>query len=145
MLKYCLLVNLATTTLLLSLASFFTTVEHNVLQAQQPKINPALKEAVIEDNSAEAEVTDDYALTITNKQFIDSEDILILNLTGQPIPIQERELIVSGIVRPFTREEFEQDYNLTWDLEIQKQLETKYTDKPVLVVNRIYPVTPQEN
>lgn len=94
MLKYCLLVNLATTTLLLSLASFFTTVEHNVLQAQQPKINPALKEAVIEDNSAEAEVTDDYALTITNKQFIDSEDILILNLTGQPIPIQERELIV---------------------------------------------------
>lgn len=139
MLKYCLLVNLATTTLLLSLASFFTTVEHNVLQSQQPEIDPALEEEIIEDNSAEAEITDDYAVTITNKQFIGSEDILILNLTGQPIPIQDGKLIVSGIVRPFTKEKFEQDYNLTWDLEIQQQLETEYSQKPVLVVNRIYP------
>ena len=139
MLKYCLLVNLATTTLLLSLASFFTTVEHNVLQSQQPEVEPNFEEVAIEENNVEEEFKDDYALSLKSKQFISSEDILIINLTGQPIPLENQKLIVTGIVRPFVKNELEQEYNLTWDSEIQQQLETEYSNQPVLLVNSIYP------
>ena len=139
MLKYCLLLNAATTTLLFSLASFFTTVEHNVLQAQQTDIDQTFEEVATEENNMEEESQNDYALNLKGKQFISSEDVLVINLTGQPIPTQNQQLIVTGIVRPFVKEEFEQDYNLTWDLEIQQKLETEYSQKPVLVVNSIYP------
>ena len=142
MLKYCLLLNAATTTLLFSLASFFTTIEHNVLQAQQTDIDRTF-EIVTEENEVEAEIKNDRALNLSNKQLITSEDVLIINLTGQPILVHDRKLTVSGIVRPFIKEEFEQDYNLTWDWETQQQLEKEYSQKPVLVVNSIFPSSQQ--
>ena len=142
MLRYCLLLNAATTTLLFSLASFFTTIEHNVLQAQQTDIDQTF-EVVTEENDVEAEIKNDRALNLSNKQLITSEDVLIINLTGKPISLQNQKLTVSGIVRPFIKEEFEQDYNLTWDLETQQQLEKEYSQKPVLVVNSIFPSSQQ--
>ena len=142
MLRYCLLLNAATTTLLFSLASFFTTIEHNVLQAQQTDIDQTF-EVVTEENDVEAEIKNDRALNLSNKQLISSEDVLIINLTGKPISLQNQKLTVSGIVRPFIKEEFEQDYNLTWDLETQQQLEKEYSQKPVLVVNSIFPSSQQ--
>lgn len=138
MLRYCLLLNAATTTLLFSLASFFTTVEHNVLQAQQTDLDQTF-EVVTEENDVEAEIKNDRALNLINKQLITSEDVLIINLTGKPISLQNQQLTVSGIVRPFIKEEFEQDYNLILDLETQQQLEKEYSQKPVLVVNSIFP------
>ena len=48
-------------------------------------------------------------------------------------------LVITGQVRPFVKAEFEQDYDLTWDLDVEEEIEAEYTDKPVLVVDSIYP------
>ncbi|MEO1341809.1 MAG: hypothetical protein AAFV28_11865 [Cyanobacteria bacterium J06635_13] len=42
-------------------------------------------------------------------------------------------------MRPFVKAEFEQDYDLTWDLDVEREIEAEYTEKPVLVVDSIYP------
>lgn len=48
------------------------------------------------------------------------------------------------MVRPFIKSEFERDYDLTWDLDFQEELEAEYTEKPVLVVDSIYPAAEDE-
>lgn len=65
--------------------------------------------------------------------------LLIINATGEPIPQEDEAIVVTGIVRPFVRAELEQDYDLTWDLDVQKEIEAEYSEKPVLVVDSIYP------
>lgn len=42
------------------------------------------------------------------------------------------------MLRPFVKAEFERDYDLTWDLDLQEELEAEYSEKPVLVVDSIY-------
>ncbi|MEB3212168.1 MAG: hypothetical protein VKL39_12475 [Leptolyngbyaceae bacterium] len=47
-------------------------------------------------------------------------------------------MVVTGTLRPFIASEFEQEYDLTWDLDIQEQLEAEYTERPVLVAAEVY-------
>ncbi|MGK7951265.1 MAG: hypothetical protein AB4368_21405 [Xenococcaceae cyanobacterium] len=52
---------------------------------------------------------------------------------------QETESNVTIIVRPYIQSEFERDYDLTWDLDLQEKIEAEYREKPVLIVDSIYP------
>jgi hypothetical protein len=70
-----------------------------------------------------AEVRSDVAFTLDEDQLIGGEDLLVINLTGEPIPAEEEAVIVTGMIRPFVRAEFERDYDLTWDLDLQEELE----------------------
>ena len=73
------------------------------------------------------------------------EDLLVINATGQPLAEGEAAVIMTGMVRPFVKAEFEQDYDLTWDLDVQKEIEAEYTEKPVLVVDSINPAVEENN
>ena len=84
------------------------------------------------------EIRNDYAFTLKEDKLIGSDDLLIINATGETIPQKDETVVVTGMVRPFVKAEFEQDYDLTWDLEVQEELEAEYRDKPVLVVDSIY-------
>ncbi len=83
------------------------------------------------------EIVNDYAFTLKQEQLIGGDDLLIINATGEPIPQQDKTVVVTGMVRPFVKAEFERDYDLTWDLDIQEKIEAEYTEKPVLVVDSI--------
>ena len=85
------------------------------------------------------EIRNDYAFTLKEDQLIGGENLLIINATGEPIPAQDEKVVVIGTVRPYVKAEFDRDYDLTWDLDIQQQIEAEYTEKPVLVVDSIYP------
>ena len=85
------------------------------------------------------EIRNDYAFTLKEDQLIGGEELLIINATGEPIPQVDEKVVVTGMVRPFIKAEFERDYDLTWDLDIQEEIEAEYTEKPVLVVDSIYP------
>ncbi len=85
------------------------------------------------------EIRNDYAFTLKEDQFIGGDNLLIINATGEPIPQPDETVVITGQVRPFVKAEFEQDYDLTWDLDVQEEIEAEYTDKPVLVVDSIYP------
>lgn len=85
------------------------------------------------------EIRNDYAFTLAEDELFEGDDLLIINATGEPLPQEDENVVVTGVVRPFIKAEFETDYDLTWDLDVQEEIEAEYTEKPVLVVDSIYP------
>ena len=90
------------------------------------------------------EIRNDYAFTLKEDQLIGGDDLLIINATGEPIPEVDEKVVVTGMVRPYIKADFEKDYDLTWDLDVQEEIEAEYTEKPVLVVDSIYPSAEDE-
>lgn len=85
------------------------------------------------------EIRNAYSFTLVEDELFEGDDLLIINATGEPIPEEEEAVVVTGMVRPFVRAEFERDYDLTWDLDVQEEIEAEYNEVPVLVVDSIYP------
>ena len=85
------------------------------------------------------EIRNDYAFTLKEDELIGDDDLLIINATGEPIPQDDESIVVTGVVRPFVKAEFERDYDLTWDLDVESEIEAEYTERPVMVVDSIYP------
>lgn len=90
------------------------------------------------------EIRNDYAFTLKEEQLIGGDDLLIINATGEPTPEVDEKVVVTGTVRPYIKADFERDYDLTWDLDVQQEIEAEYTEKPVLVVDSIYPAAEDE-
>jgi hypothetical protein len=80
-----------------------------------------------------------YSFTLEEDELFEGDELLIINATGEPIPEEDEAVVVTGIVRPFIKAEFDRDYDLTWDLDVQEEIEAEYNEKPVLVVDSIYP------
>ena len=87
----------------------------------------------------EIEAENDYTFVLEEDKLIADDNILIINATGQPLPTEEEKVVLTGTVRPYIEAEFDRDYDLTWDLELKEQIEAEYTEKPVMVVDGIYP------
>lgn len=90
------------------------------------------------------EIRNAFAFTLEEEQLIGGDDLLLINATVEPIPEQGETVVVTGIVRPFVKAELERDYDLTWDLDVQSEIEAEYSEKPVLVVDSIYPSAQDE-
>lgn len=86
-----------------------------------------------------SEIKSDSAFVLSENDIITDDELLIIDVTGEAVPAEEQELVVTGIIRPFVVSELETDYDLTWDLDVQEELEAEYSEKPVLVVDTIYP------
>lgn len=84
------------------------------------------------------EIRSDHTFTLAEDELFEGGDLLIINATGEPLPEEDENIVVTGVVRPFIKAEFERDYDLTWDLNVQEEIEAEYTEKPVLVVDSIY-------
>lgn len=70
---------------------------------------------------------------------IDNSDLLVL-VSGTAPNIQENQMVVvTGQLRPFVVADIERDYDLNWDLTVQRKLEAEYSQKPVLVANYVFP------
>ena len=85
------------------------------------------------------EVRNDYTFTLKEEQLIGGDELLMINASGMPIPEADETVVVTGTVRPYVQAEFDRDYDLTWDLDVQEEIEAEYTEKPVFVVDAIYP------
>lgn len=74
---------------------------------------------------------------LDEEQVFEAEDLLVI--VSQPgIEAQnEANVVVIGILRPFVLAEFEQEYELDWDLSVQQQLEAEYANIPVLVAHEV--------
>ena len=77
--------------------------------------------------------------TLDEDELFGGEDLLVVALNSSEA-IQDGETVaVTGELRSFTIADLERDYDLTWDLDVQQQIEAEYTDRPVLVVDEVYP------
>lgn len=91
------------------------------------------------------QIVNDSAFTLKEEQLVGGEDLLIINVAAVQMPAQDETVVVTGIVRPYVQAEFERDYDLDWDLDVQQQIEAEYTEKPVLVLDAIYPSAEDES
>ncbi|MEB3278404.1 MAG: hypothetical protein VKK42_05710 [Lyngbya sp.] len=66
----------------------------------------------------------------------DEEQVLVISVDNQTEPIVEGENVqVTGEVRRFNITELDRDYDLTWDLDLQRELEAEFRDKTVIVAD----------
>lgn len=85
------------------------------------------------------EIKSDRAFTMHEGGIIGTDNLLVVNVTGEPIPAEEQRVVVTGMLRPFVVADLERDYDLTWDAGVVEELEAEYSQKPALVVDGIYP------
>jgi hypothetical protein len=79
------------------------------------------------------------SFTLDEDKLTSTKDLLVLNTTpGQTIK-DGQEVVVTGVLRPFVVADIERDYDLNWDLTLQKKLEAEYSQKPALVTKSVFP------
>ena len=86
-----------------------------------------------------ADKKNELLFTLNEGQLLGGEELLVLRTDSQPMISDDQSVVVTGVLRPFVVAELQRDYNLTWDLDMQRQLEVEYSNKPVVVATGVYP------
>lgn len=86
-----------------------------------------------------AEVTAPGVFTLSDPGLFEGERVLVLNPTPNNALETGETVVVTGELRPFVVADIERDYDLTWDLDLQRELEAEYREKPVFVAREVYP------
>ena len=92
--------------------------------------------------AVEGEIEDILApdtFTLDEEQLFGAEDLLVISQMASPQAQDGETVTATGVLRPYVAAEFETDYDLTWDLSVQEQIEAEYTNKPVFVADEVYP------
>ncbi|MGF1457807.1 MAG: hypothetical protein ACFBSG_02155 [Leptolyngbyaceae cyanobacterium] len=55
--------------------------------------------------------------------------------------IQSEKAVVSGVLRPYVIADLEEEYDLTWELSLQEQLEADFEQSPALIFDQALPVS----
>lgn len=82
---------------------------------------------------------DGNTFTLDEERLFGGEDLLVVSMMASPQAQDGEEVTVTGVLRPYLKADFETDYDLTWDLDVQEQIEAEYTEKPVFVADEVYP------
>ncbi|MBE9059789.1 hypothetical protein [cf. Phormidesmis sp. LEGE 11477] len=77
--------------------------------------------------------------TLDEDELFGGDDLLVI--PGElASTVQEDEIVTAtGVLRPYIAADFERDYDLQWDLSVQKTIEAEYETKPVFVADMVYP------
>lgn len=70
--------------------------------------------------------------------WFENDEVLVIGTSLLPTVDEAEEVVVTGTLRPYVAAEFEQEYDLDWDLDLQEQIEAEYTERPVLVADEVY-------
>lgn len=92
--------------------------------------------------AVEAEVEDivsPTSFTLDEDKLTSTQDLLVLNTTPNQAINDGQKVVVTGELRPFVVADIERDYDLNWDLTLQRKLEAEYKQKPVLVAKFVFP------
>lgn len=96
--------------------------------------------------AVEGEVAELYSpstFTVGEEGWFGGGELLVVGVDsnfGVGSEIQEGENVtVTGVLRPYIQADFDREYDLTWDLDLQEQVEAEYTQKPVLAATEVYP------
>jgi hypothetical protein len=76
------------------------------------------------------------AYTLDEDKLLGGEDLLVLHTQPQVKVKRGEQVAVTGVLRPMVIADLQRDYQLNWDANLQKQLQAKYRNKPVLIVTR---------
>lgn len=78
-------------------------------------------------------------MSVDGAELFGSDDLLVINPNATLDFEEDEEVVMTGVLRPFVTSEIERDYDLTWDLDLQRQIEAEYQERPVFVADEVYP------
>jgi hypothetical protein len=78
-------------------------------------------------------------MSVDGDALFGNDDLLVINPNATLDFTEDEEVVMTGVLRPFVTSEIEQEYELTWDLDLQRQIEAEYQEKPVFVADEVYP------
>lgn len=86
------------------------------------------------------EIKSNNTFTLDEDELGGGGDLLVFTLVPpERTMVEGEDVVVTGEIRPFVAAEFEREYELTWDLDVKRQLEAEYENKPVFIAKSIYP------
>lgn len=85
------------------------------------------------------DILDNTTFTLDEEELFGGEDVLVLAQGFNPELDDGEVVTVTGTLRPYIQAEFEREYDLTWDLDLQRQIEAEYENRPVFVADNVYP------
>lgn len=79
------------------------------------------------------EVYSEGVFTLDEEELIGAQDLLVL-VINPPGNVEEgAQYAITGELRELTVTQIEQDYDITWDADLQETIEAEYQDLPILV------------
>ncbi|URD48404.1 hypothetical protein [Chroococcidiopsis sp. CCNUC1] len=93
------------------------------------------------------EILSPTTFTLDEDQLFGATDLLVLvanpktgTTQAQNTAVKEDQTVaVTGVLRPLVVADLEREYDFNWDEGFVRQLEAEYSQKPVLVVQSVYP------
>ncbi|MCG6133203.1 MAG: hypothetical protein MET45_00805 [Nostoc sp. LLA-1] len=82
---------------------------------------------------------DNASFILGEDQLLGGDELLVIHPQPQANLNEGDNVVVTGEVRPFNVAELQRDYNLTWDANLQGQLQEEYGNRPVIVATNVYP------
>ena len=77
--------------------------------------------------------------TLDEDELFGGEDLLVVVPNPTEVVEDGETVATTGQLRSFVVADLERDYDLTWDGGVVEELEAEYRERPVLVVDRVYP------
>lgn len=78
-------------------------------------------------------------MSVDGDALFEDDDLLVINPMATLDFEEDEEVVMTGVLRPFVTSDIERDYDLTWDLDIQEQIEAEYQERPVFIADEVYP------
>jgi hypothetical protein len=90
-------------------------------------------------------VYDANTFSVEDDDFLGGERVLVVNPAGSANMVlgEDDQVQVMGEVQQVTFADLERDYGLTWDADIQRELEAEYQTEPVVVAQTITILDPE--
>lgn len=76
--------------------------------------------------------------TLDEERLIGGEDLLVISTIPIPEADDDDDILAIGVLRQLDFAALERDYGLTWNLQMQQQLEIQFANQPVLVTEEVY-------
>lgn len=85
------------------------------------------------------ELFDPGLFRIGEDELFSGEGLLVIPAAGTKTVKEDEIVVVTGVLRPYIKAEFERDYDLNWDLSVQTSIDAEYEEQPVFVADGVYP------
>lgn len=78
-------------------------------------------------------------MTIDEESLFGGQDLLVINPNATLDFEEDEEVVMTGVLQSFISTEIERDYDLTWDLDLQEEIEAEFENRPVFIADEVYP------
>lgn len=81
------------------------------------------------------DVLSSMVFALDEEQLFGGKDLLVISQMMTTRVEEDEEVVVTGVLRPYVKAEFERDYTLDWDTSVQAEVEAEYAGEPVFVAD----------